>query len=179
MRIDEHEIEIKVDSLESILLPKLKGKIFHVTTRQSYDRIIKDGNIIANATDILKWDTYKKSYASSRNLICLFDLRVVSERKTTDALKKINFLYPSHCEEKPVYIFFAETIVPYLISWTKADNEVGFSEQWVHHVETWHPSPLSIEYISYTLKVNILPDKNSLLRKELAGTFPVSQERAD
>lgn len=179
MEFEEYNIEIEVDSLSRVLLPKLNGKIFHVTTWESYQKILKDKNIIVNPVGVPKWANYKKAYGSDRNLVCLFDLRDVGMKQIEDAIEKINFLNRPHCDETPVYIFFKDTIITNLIPWTKAENEVGYKEQWVPHVEVWYPSPLSIEHINYVLKVDVILDENYLRRKAFSKCLEERIGRTD
>ena len=165
MRNDELQIEINL--LRNTLLPELKGKLFHVTSYQAFERIIKNGDIKVNDSGVPRWPTFTKSYASSRDLICLFDLRRASDERINYALKKIDFLNPPHCKEKPVFLFFKKTIAPKIISC----NEVGHNEQYVPYIEAWHPSPLSIENVDRILKVNIILDEDSQHRENLADAL--------
>lgn len=169
MRIEECQIEI--NDLEKDLLPKLIGKVFHVTSRQYFKMIIEGGSIIANPPSPAQKcePIYNKAYGRDRNYVSLFDLRIATTKEIENALEGLFFLNLKKCDDKPVFIFFKEKIISKLIPWTEAEREVGYrKEGWVPYVEAWYPSPLSIENINYVLKVNVALDEKACLRKELA-----------
>jgi len=82
--MEEHEIlkkftyiESQSSRLESDILPLLKNEVFHVTSIENFQQILKDGKVISNADKKFKYSypQSENSYGRKRGYICLFDLR--------------------------------------------------------------------------------------------------------
>ena len=84
------------DELRKELLPRLRGRVFHVTTPDGYAGIKQDGFIGSNA-DLRYPTTYDQSNASyfrKNGYVSLVDLRDVSDEAMEDGLTRYPFPRP-------------------------------------------------------------------------------------
>lgn len=67
----------KIECKDSVvLLSKLKGQVFHVTSQEAYSQIIADGEISNNKSGRFQLNTgSKNSFGHFHGYVCLFDLR--------------------------------------------------------------------------------------------------------
>ena len=138
------KIACKHFELEEVLLPLLLGRVFHVTTEATFDRICQLGRIYSNqeVEFALTLGHSKNCYGRKRGWVSLFDLS-----HTADA----------HNENTHVYLFMAESAWPSLISWKRASREVGATEVFIPFVEAWYPGDIPIELVSDSLMVTVDP----------------------
>jgi len=79
------DLHFKRDRVYKDLLPRLKGRVFHVTRRSVLDQIHKDGYILANQQG--QRETAfgsSQSYFRKRGCVSLFDYRSASDKEIYD-----------------------------------------------------------------------------------------------
>ena len=87
-------IEVKKSDLAIVVLPRLLGTVFHVTTARAFDGIRDSGLIRSNQDGRLgfTFPQSKNNYGRQAGYVCLFDLRDVPEDRIREALGKFYFL---------------------------------------------------------------------------------------
>lgn len=154
MRPRYEEIVVRRSNLETELLQRLIGNVFHVTSREGLKGIEATGAILPNEDGSLG-DTFpqsKRSYFRSQGCVCLFDLRHASEKEMKRALNKYYFLNPRHVNDNPVFLFLREQFLNQLRLWSEAKG--GF-EMVIPHVECGFPKGVSLDMIQEVLFVRI------------------------
>jgi hypothetical protein len=149
--MNEESLVLPLAALESELLPRLLGRVFHVTTREAYPRILLDRLIKSDkAGDFsFTWETSEFSYFRKRGCVCVFDLRSATREQVNEALPKCNFL------NKEVFLLLKESCHERLIPWTVANSDVGFREMYVPYVEAGYPDAISLDDVEHVLQVEI------------------------
>lgn len=156
MAMEEHEIlkkftyiESQSSRLESDILPLLKNEVFHVTSIENFQQILKDGKVISNADKKFKYSypQSENSYGRKRGYICLFDLRNKTEEIIYDTLDKFYFLHPLKYQNKVVYLILKKELYCNLIENGAARNEVGYEEVYIPYTEVWYPNEIFLENI--------------------------------
>lgn len=163
-------IECHEAALRSVLLPILRGSVFHVTTQTGLEGIKRDGNIRNNKGGAFPFTFGQSdnSYGNHRGYVCLVDLRDVSDELIDDALVRYDFLNPTFANCNPVFLFISERLSPELIPWTRARSEQAWNEVWIPNVEAWYPEQISIEDVTggllVTVKKEPIPYRDALER---------------
>lgn len=169
-------ITVKHGDLRPVLLPLLRGTVFHVTSTTGFDAIEQSGIISSNRHGELPFTFPQSSNSYGRNLgyVCLFDLRDVSDEIIADGLKKFYFLQPTPAD--PAFLFIAPTEAERIVPWTAAP--IGAMA--IPHVEAWYPSDLSLSALSHALVVTIEPDDvDSAYRRTLRSLVEDKDELLD
>ena len=150
-------ITCEKSKLREKILPLLKEKVFHVTSSEAYQAIVKDGMIKPNINACFKY-TFPQSeisYGVKRGYICLFDLRNKSDDFIEESLMKFYFLKPSYYQDISIFLILSPRSYSCLIYWTQAKEEIGYSEMYIPYVECWYPSDIPLEYIDEIIEVTI------------------------
>jgi len=156
-------IKCSSNKLEEILMPKLKGNVFHVTSKSNFKGILKKNQIKNNK----KYDfafTFgqsKNSYGRKRGYVCLFDLRFATEEQIVESFYKYYFLNPDHVNNNPIFLIISEDLYPSLISWEKAKNECNVKEMYIPYIECWYPGDISVDKIKEVIEVEVNEDINN------------------
>lgn len=143
--------------LREKILPLLKEKVFHVTSSEAYQAIVRDGVIKSNINGCYKY-TFPQSeisYGVKRGYVCLFDLRSKRNDVIEDALMKFYFLNPPSCHNMPIFLILSQQLYSSLIYDTEAKKEIGYGEMYIPHVECWYPGNIPLEYIDKIIEVTI------------------------
>jgi len=150
--------------LESVVLPKLRGSVFHVTNTAGLKGIRKD-KLIRNNKDgkfPFTWGQSAHNYGINRGCICLWDLRNITNKQLKNALEEYPFLNPPSAENKPIYLFISEGLFPELISHMEARAERAklkdakvWKEIWVPNAEAWFRGNIPIDNISRGVRVHV------------------------
>jgi hypothetical protein len=153
------KIACKHFELEEVLLPLLLGRVFHVTTEATFDRICQLGRIYSNqeVEFALTLGHSKNCYGRKRGWVSLFDLSHTADAHIKEALIRYWFLRSIRNENTHVYLFIAESAWQSLISWKRASREVGATEVFIPFVEAWYPGDIPIELVSDSLMVTVDP----------------------
>jgi hypothetical protein len=87
--------KLKIDDCE-IVLDRLRGQVFHLTTLEAYEEIERAGKISNNQTGIFPINTgSQNSYGRLHSYVCLFDLRHNDPNIIQRTLDCYYFLGPS------------------------------------------------------------------------------------
>jgi hypothetical protein len=159
----EH-LRVKRSDLKEVVLPRLRGRVFHVTTPSAFEGIRTDEQVHSNVDErhAFTYPQSKNNWGRNQGYVCLFDLRDVSEENLKDALMKFYFLKPSRAD--PVFLFLNPAEYGRLIPWTAAP----VISMRVPHVECWYPTDLQIEKVTESLVITLEPDDaDSLMRAAL------------
>lgn len=153
------EIEYSNGNQHELLL-LLKGTVFHVTTQNSYESIVKCGMICNNKDSKFNLNTASQnSFGRLTGYVCLFDLRNKADDTIDDILEKYNFLRPSwferyyenYSEWNLAYFILSPTYHDKLIPYEKALEDYSTSGIWPHavpHAETWVSDHIPLKWIS-------------------------------
>lgn len=154
------EIQCKYENLKKEILPLLMGQVFHVTNKNSFKGIKKEGKINNNLNKQYKLTTAQSenNYGRKRGHVCLIDLRDINAQNLKDALMKYYFLSP-HNEEDVYFLILKDECFNRLIPWQKAQEEVGYKEVWIPHVETWYPGDIDLSFVKEIICVVVEPEK--------------------
>jgi hypothetical protein len=127
--MNEESLVLPQAALESVLLPRLLDRVFHVTTPEAYTRILLDRLIKSNKAGDFSFTRGRSefSYFRKRGCVCVFDLRSATREQVSDGLLKC----PPWSNNKAVFLLLKESCYERLISWTVAKSEVGFREMYV------------------------------------------------
>lgn len=147
----------------SDLLERLQGRVFHLTTQKAFNLILGSGKIYNNADARFPLNaTSESSFGRKNRLVCLFDLRNVSNVTLQDAHMRYNFTKPSWFEIVTIdysryalaYLFISEAAWPSLIPNEFARKQDHYGH-YLREVEVWYPNELPIEFIESVLLVEI------------------------
>ncbi len=113
-------IAVKRGDLEAIVLPRLLGTVFHVTSTAGFEGIRMSGANCSNQDGKLPFTfpQWQNNWGRQQGWVCLFDLRDVSEENLRDALMKFHFLKPT--DANPVFLFLDPSEYGKLVPWTTA-----------------------------------------------------------
>lgn len=150
----EH-VAVKWSDLEPVILPRLIGTVFHVTSERAFGDILACGMISSNQDGRLQF-TFPQSennYGRQRGYVCLFDLRDVPGETVRDVLSvKFNFLKPTSAD--PVFLFLDRSEYPHLVPWT--DAPVGTMV--IPYVEAWYPRDVPVAALTHALAITVEED---------------------
>ena len=113
--------------LEQDLLPRLVGKVFHVTTADSFRDICDDGYVRSNQDGRLSF-TFPQSrisYARSRGYVSLTDLRDRSAEQVEWSLVKFYFLNPRSSND-PVFLILSAEATDRVVKPPRTHKEVSY-----------------------------------------------------
>jgi len=161
-------IAVRRGDLEEIVLPRLRGTVFHVTSPPGLEGITTSRKIRSNqdATLPFTFPQSQNNHGRQRGWVCLFDLRDVPEDKLRDALDiKFHFLKPTKYD--PVFLFLKPSEYQKLIPWT--DAPVG--AMCIPYVESWYPSDLPVTALAGALVVTVEPDDADSAFRGRMGRF--------
>ena len=95
-KLNIENISCHESQLRNVILPILRGTVFHVTNRLGFKGIVKDGLIRHNKNEEFphSYVTSARSHARERGRVSLFDLRSTSDNELETALSNYYFLNP-------------------------------------------------------------------------------------
>jgi len=158
--VSEVTVPMGVDPID-VLLPRLRGRVFHVSLQSNLDLIVQSGAIKHAAYGELV-TTYGNSngYFRNRGYVSVFDYRTVNDE---DLERSIQNCSPAQSAVSGIAIFFlASSVNPRLRSWTDWKLEEAWGEMVVPHVEAGHPGPILAEAIEEVVCVKAEVDPNSI-----------------
>lgn len=152
-KMKQPEVEIIKYSEEGfldIVLSKMEGHVFHVTSREGYEGIIKQGIIRQNGDGSLP-HTYGHSPKSAGNLnnsVCLFDFRSFPGWNKWGTANP-NLLLDSAYQHKPVFLIMGEEIYPKLeqaYKYKYYNDTIGtYVPTYVPNVECLFPGDIDLQ----------------------------------
>ena len=150
-------VEVHRSELRTILLDRLRGNVFHVTTQDAWPRIRSTDSVLSNPPDhpsIKRWEY--NAYFRQKSHVSLCDLRSVQESDLNMALKRYFFLDPrSGCPE-PVFLILSSSAVNRIVTYNEAiDDATKAGQMIVPFVEAGYPGDLPLAEITDVLIVDI------------------------
>jgi len=138
------------------ILPLLKGHVFHVTTEEGYQGIMKDGMVKNNRNCEFPYSygQSKNSYGRKRGYVCLFDLRDASDEIIKESLRKFSFLNPEKALDNPFFLILSEEAYPHLILEDQARRDNPYQMR-VPYIECWYPGHIPIDKIERVIERRI------------------------
>ena len=151
-------LSLEQAELHDLLLPKLLGQVFHVTTLKAYAGIKRSGAVepSASGTFELAFPNNAQSFSRRHDYVSLFDLRTATDDQIADVLDvRLNFLDPWAVARKdPVFLLLSPKAYDQLIPWTVAQRDCPDS-MFIWHVEAWFPGRIPIQVLSRAIEVEV------------------------
>ncbi len=145
------------DRLDRDLLPRLRGRVFHVTSHTRWSSILADGEIKSGvAGGLAPNGRYDNAYFRSKDCVSLCDLRITTEEQIAMALDAYYFLNPEGRASSPVFLFLSADHYSKLIPGSKQMEENALSKLVVPHIEAGYPGPVPLGAIAEAWLVNVL-----------------------
>ena len=152
----ETTIALHRDHLWSQLLPRLVGRVFHVTTREAYVAIREAGAIRPNISTFPSPFGKYQSFFRKRGCVSVFDLRTATPEQISVSVGKSGLLSPGRSGKWPqVYLFLASECFERLVPWTRWKEEDAKSDAIVPHIEAGYPGEVSTDLITAALVVTV------------------------
>jgi hypothetical protein len=153
------KIECEHSEIEKILLPLLRGRVFHVTQEETFEEICHRGSIGSQQQTQPAFALRQNSFGYKRGWVSLYDLSDPTDREIKEALLRYWLLKTLRHESTYVYLTVAESAWPLLISWKRASREGGGKELFIPFVEAWYPGDIPLQLItdSFTLTLHRSP----------------------
>ena len=160
--MDIKDLTVNDAELRRTLLPRLRGRVFHVTPLAVFDRICEASEIRPNTNGrfpTLMGST--NSFFRKRGCVSFFDYRSASLKQINDSIGKCSPFRlrasdpEMDFEPRVAYLFLSNTAHGQLIPWTKWKEEKALSEKIVPFVEAGYPGPVPITLIEEVLRVTI------------------------
>ena len=174
------ELHYITEKYEEELLQILKGTVFHVTTKEAFDLIIRSGFVEHNKKQKHDWNQDSEpSFGRGRGWVCLFDLRDATDEHINFTLSRYNFLRPyrftnyqkDFSESNLVYLILNSKYYPELIPNTVVDHlrtKTDPFHLYIPFTECWYQGNIPIEYFTDVVKVEIRVGVPESLPKALA-----------
>ena len=145
------------DRLEKRLLPLLCNRVFHVTTRDAFAKILETGSIYPNPSGLLRYTCgqSEKSFFRQRSCVSFVDLRTVTPQELDDGLMKYYFLNPSFADNQPVVLILSPSFFGELVPWTRWKSEQAWADIVVPFIEAGFPGGVGIDAIEEALIITI------------------------
>jgi hypothetical protein len=168
--MDIKDLTVNDAELRDTLLPRLRGRVFHVTPLAVFDQICEAGEIRPNTNGqfaMVMGST--SSFFRNRDCVSLFDYRSASAKQINDSIGKCS---PFHLrasdpemdfEPKIAFLFLSKTAHGQLIPWIRWKEEKALSEKIVPFVEAGYPGPVPVPMIEEVLRVTINFPTDSIL----------------
>ena len=150
-------VEVHRSELRTILLDRLRGNVFHVTTQDAWPRIRSTDSVLSNPPDhpsIKRWEY--NAYFRQKSHVSLCDLRSVQESDLNMALKRYFFLDPRSGCPDPVFLILSSSAVNRIVTYNEAiDDATKAGQMIVPFVEAGYPGDLPLAEITDVLIVDI------------------------
>lgn len=150
-----HEAE-----LQDRLLPRLRGRVFHVTCAANRDSIAAAGAILPNLDYRLpsSFGASREGFFRLRGCVSVFDYRQVSDERLEDSLWRCSpWNAVRRCQYQLAVYFLAPEACAVLESWHLWGQQEAWRQMVVPHVEAGHPGPISLNAVDELLQVMIEP----------------------
>lgn len=157
-----NNLDLHSSQLDTILLPSLLGRVFHVTRLNVFEQILAAEEIRANTNgEFSSIFGSTNSYFRKRSCVSFFDYRSASRKQIDDAIGKCSpYNLPAANPElinEPdiVFLFLASAAHNRLIPWTKWEEEKAYGDKIIPWVEAGYPDSVPITLIEEVLRVKI------------------------
>lgn len=152
---DVKRLSLDKADLREKLLPKLRERVFHVTTQEAWPCIQESGRILVSAPDcVIRWEN-----AGLRCIgyVSLCDLRALREEHLQHGLQKYHFLDPRRHSSGPVFLFLRGCAIKDVVSYRHLRDKVNSLRKLiVPFIEAGYPGDLSMAKIADVLVVDVL-----------------------
>ncbi len=151
------ELHLHRDELDDRLLPRLVGRVFHVTSVISLDQILASGEIRPNVDGqfTTTFGFSSNSFFRKRGCISIFDYRFASLKQIEESICKCSPFHVPRSDHKLAYMFLSANEHHRLIPWTKWKEEQAWGEMIVPYVEAGFPGSIPMPSIEEVLRVII------------------------
>lgn len=150
------DLHLHRDQLYDQLLPRLVGRVFHVTCLNRLEQILASGKIRSNRDG--QFPTAfgsTNSFFGKRGCISVFDYRSASQKQIEESICKCSPFHVPSCDHKLAYVFLSPADYDRLIPWTSWKQEQAWSDKIVPYVEAGYPDFIPITSIEEVLRVII------------------------
>ena len=141
--------------LREKLLPKLRERVFHVTTQEAWPCIQESGRVLVSAPEcVVRWEN-----AGLRCIghVSLCDLRALKEEDLQHGLQKYYFLDPRRLSRGPVFLFLRRCAIEDVVSYRQLRDKVNSLGKLIApFIEAGYPGDLSLAKIADVLVVDVL-----------------------
>jgi hypothetical protein len=153
----QHHRKLGREDLHDRLLPELMGRVFHVTTRAAFAKIIQTGAIEPNHDGSLgyNYEQDANSYFRRRGCVSVVDLRAVAAEDLELGLSRYYFLNLSFVSNRPTFLIISPSCHQRLISWYGWKSERAHSETVVPYIEAGFPGSIATRLAEEALLVDV------------------------
>ena len=157
--ITAKKIECEHSEIERVMLPLLRGRVFHVTKEDNFEDIRRSGWIYSKEQARLAFTPRQpeNNYGCKRGWVSLYDLSDPTDVEIKEALIRYWFLRTIRNESPYVYLIVAESAWSSLISWKRASREVGGKEFFIPFLEAWYPGDVPLQLVADSLVITCRP----------------------
>ncbi len=157
-------ITCRIDELSEKVLPLLKGRVYHVTSREGYTGIKVSGMIKANPNGSLpspwgKGDRDSVMFCRRKNYVPLFDLRTAADIAFANTQKYI-CPFSNGCKN-PVFLILSPDSYSNVI--TENTVDVPLYGHRVPRIECWYPGTVPLEAIEQVIETTVKPAKKKCI----------------
>ncbi len=152
---DVKRITLNDADLMEQLLPKLRDRVFHVTTREAWPCIEASGRILASPPESVP----RCDNAGLRHIghVSLCDLRSLAEGNLQHALDAYYFLDYRRESRGPVFMFLTKSAIEDVVSYQELKDRINSLKKLiVPFVEAGHAGDLPLEKIAEVLVVEVV-----------------------
>lgn len=147
-------LQIHANQLPVQLLPLLRGRVSHVTSRAALACILRDRCLKPNQDSSLGYGSSSNSYFRKLGCLSVTDLRTVGDEQIEGSLGNFNFLNPNFTKNHPVYFLLSPSAYPKLIPWTEW-SKTRPPERVVQYTEAGFPCELWLTEVDEIIEVEI------------------------
>jgi len=141
---------------EEELLPRLIGRVFHVTCGVNLAGILQRSAVLTNDDGSLTttFGSSANSFFRNRSCVPVFDYRSVSDSDLKESLMNCSPWQPAdRCASHLAFLFLSTEASSKLRPWMEWKTTKSFSEMVVPYVEAGYPGPIPIEAIEEIVEV--------------------------
>jgi len=172
-------LHLHCDQLCEQLLPRLVGRVFHVTCLSRLEQILASGKIHSNREG--QFPTAfgsSNSFFRKRGCVSLFDYKFATREQIDESIPKCSPFHVPSCDYKLAYLFLSPADYDLLIPWTSWKQEQAWSDKIVPYVEAGYSGFIPVTSIEEVLRAIIDCPANPLVEalKKRAATVSTSTE---
>ena len=168
-------VETEIDRLESEsfadIEATLEGRVFDVTLREFFSRILVAGVIVPNQDGALPttFGSSANSFFRNRGCVSVFDFRGPVTDEIKDFRRRCWPFRPALPRGGGIaMLIFDRALERQLIPWSRWTEEAKLdravlSEMVVPHVEAGHPGPISIHSVERVILLRVREDPSSIM----------------
>lgn len=154
------------------LLPRLRGRVFHVTKLSNRDEILRSGRIDTNLRGGLKssFGHSQNGFFRKRDAVSLFDYRFRDDDQIRASFGKCSPTQAAVNDTGVAVFILSPDVHSRLLTWEKCKAEWSPTEMIVPYVESGHAGPIDLTSVSDLFSVEIEEDPIvAILRRPLGS----------